>query len=969
MKPDRRSQIDWILEGALKLSPGQRAAFVEQECASDKSMREEVDSLLSAYQKAGRFLEAPALMDPECRQQIGRLFQSALKLEAGKKLGCYQVLRLLGSGGMGEVYLAEDTRLGRKVALKVLPKQLTWDPNRLHRFRQDARAASALNHPNIITIFDIDETEDTYFIVMEFIDGETLRQRITAGKIVLHQALEVALQISRALAVAHHAGIVHRDLKPENVMVTADGNVKLLDFGLAKLTEDDRSNENSGFQTEDGIILGTIDYMSPEQAEGKRVDARSDVFSFGVVFYEMLAGERPFQAETKISTLAAILTCKPRPLSEARPEVSADVERIVRICLCKEARRRFQSMGDVEILLETALAEKTAAKQDPVEATGGKRRALAVWTLAVVLLAGAAAAGTWWWARRATPTASPQLVLHRLTRDTGLTTDPALSPDGKFVAYASDRSGEANLDIWVQQIAGGKPIRLTHHGASDRSPRFSPDGARIVFASGRDGGGIYVVSMTGGDEQLVAKHGHRPRFSPDGSSILYDTLTGLRNSAIYIAPATGGPSRKVETVIERPGIALWSPDGKRILFGEIDIGGFGPEVTELWSVSEQGGKVIATGLKQLLERHRITTVREFDWAGSNLVFAAESGDSRNLWRVRSSPPDWTLSGAPERITAGTGESKPSASVDGRIAFSTDSTTLDLWTIDIDANTGRTRGKLRRLPHDDAADRRPTLSADGKRLVFLSNRNGNSDVWARDMETGEERPLTQTPVTETHPVISPNGSWVAYLNIPEDQNDQKIGPLYLVPFRGDVPEKLCDDCGNPMDWSPDGKRITIWHGKPIRYSTIDVVTREKKLLVQHPKYEIHTVRYSPDGRSITFRMPISPSRSIVYVALLRDGSAPGEEEWIEIADNGTHSWWSPDGNLVYFLSERDGFQCIFARRLDPATKRPVAEPFSVQHFHDGRRSISRSVFGNPNRSVRLVFSLVELTGNIWLASPE
>ena len=554
------------------------------------------------------------------------------------------------------------------------------------------------------------------------------------------------------------------------------------------------------------------------------------------------------------------------------------------------------------------------------------------------------------------------VVMRRLTFDPGLTTDPALSPDGKFVAYASDRSGDGNLDIYFQQIAGGQPIRLTHDPAIDRSPHFSPDGTRIVFASRREGGGIYTVPMTGGDEQLIAKNGQRPRFSPDARSILYDTLTGLQTSAINIVAATGGPPEEIKTGFTSPGIAIWSPDGTRILFGQMEATTWGAAATDFWSVPNDGGKPVPTGLKHLLERHKLTDVLDFDWAGSDLVFSAKSGDTRNLWRIRFSPLDWTLSGAPERITAGTGESKPSANATTRIAFSAETVARNLWMIEMDTSSGLPRGELRPLTADDATDIKPSLSGDGRRLAFISNRNGNDDVWARDLETGQEKALTATPATETHPVVSPDGSLVAYFTLPD-------GPLYLVPFRGGIPEKLCDDCGRPMDWSPDVKRITYWHGTPIRYSTIDVATREKKLLVQHPKYEIHTARYSRDGRWITFRTGLGPSGLTVYVALLRDGAATAEEQWIRIADNAAHSWWSPDGKLVYFISERDGFACIYAQRLDSATKQPVGEPFGVQHFHDARRSILRGEFGNPNRSPRLVFSLVELKGNIWLWSRE
>lgn len=483
----------------------------------------------------------------------------------GHTLGHYRIEAKLGEGGMGVVYKALDTHLDRPVAIKILRPDAVANPERKRRFVQEAKAASALNHPNILHIYDIDQAAGVDFIAMEHVPGKTLDQWIGRKGLALGEALRYAVQIADALAKAHGAGIVHRDIKPANIMVTGDALVKLLDFGLAKLTEPIESDELAPTETlkphtEEGTIVGTVAYMSPEQAEGKKVDARSDIFSFGSVLYEMVTGRRAFPGETKLSTLSAILHKEPPPLEGAPPEL----EKIITRCLRKDPERRIQHMVDVKLALEDLKEESDSGKL-AVSVSPRPRVSVSAALLIAGILVLAAAGVVWIWrlARSPEPVAAPALT--RLTSDSGLTTDPALSLDGKLLAYASDRSGKGDLDIWVRQIGGGEPIPLTQDPADDREPTFSPDGTMIGFRSEREGGGIYVVSALGGLPRKIAPEGRRPRFSPDGSQIAY--WSGATSLGGGSATVTAGFSWSLpqEAYPGRCGLILWErpiPSGR-----------------------------------------------------------------------------------------------------------------------------------------------------------------------------------------------------------------------------------------------------------------------------------------------------------------------------------------------------------------------------------------------------------------------
>src|SRR3989441_6742834 len=546
MTPERWQQVKQIFQSALERNPAERSAFLNQACADDPALRSEVESLISSHNEAGDSIEAmaaEAATEMLADEQPGPIL--------GKHIGHYEVLSLLGRGGMGEVFLAQDTSLGRKVALKLLRSDFTRIEERLRRFQQEARAASALNHPNILTIHEIGHDGSLHFMATEYVEGETLRQHLSRARLTMGQTLDVAIQVASALAAAHQAGIIHRDIKPENTMVRTDGNVKVLDFGLAKLTEpktiDTAAPTLPQVETAPGVVMGTFSYMSPEQARGLAVDARTDIWSLGVMIYEMAASRQPFEGETASDVMSLILQKEPPPLAHSWPEVPAELERIVRKALRKDREERYQTIKDLLIDLRnlrkelelSAEMERSAPPLRAREMSGGQsaaatahsassaeyivteikqhKRAAAL-ILGIIILS---AVGVYLFSRRSPATKEASLrnaTFTQLTDQSGPEYFPSLSPDGKSFVYAGYASG--NWDIYLQRVGGKNPINLTKDSAADDTqPGFSPDGDRIAFRSEREGGGIFLMGATGESVKRLTDFGYNPAWSPDEKEI------------------------------------------------------------------------------------------------------------------------------------------------------------------------------------------------------------------------------------------------------------------------------------------------------------------------------------------------------------------------------------------------------------------------------------------------------------------
>src|SRR5215510_4321754 len=413
MNPERYQQVGQLYHAALGFETDERASFLVGACGDDDELRREVESLLAYDEQARHFIESPP--DTLAAEMVAAEQATAL---IGEKISHYQVLSLLGAGGMGEIYLAQDTNLGRKVALKLLPPAFTRDQERVRRFEREARSASALNHPNILTIYEVGVVGETRFIATEFIDGQTLRERLRGGRLELSEALDIGAQIANALSAAHEAGIVHRDIKPENVMVRRDRLVKVLDFGLAKLSEqrlveqstvaDGGIEDKAKVSTATGVVMGTVSYMSPEQARGQKVDRRTDIFSLGDVIYEMIAGRRPFEGATMSDVIAALLTAEPPPLGQHCPEVTTELERIMEKCLAKDREARYQSAAELIVELKT-LPPGSRTEEATTRGVEGTRPRLASWrwllipAMALLLVVGLA----WFLSRRRAPAAQP----------------------------------------------------------------------------------------------------------------------------------------------------------------------------------------------------------------------------------------------------------------------------------------------------------------------------------------------------------------------------------------------------------------------------------------------------------------------------------------------------------------------------------------------------------------------------------
>jgi len=908
-----------------------------------------------------------------------------MSLHAGVRLGPYEVLSPLGAGGMGEVYRARDTKLNREVALKILPDIFSLDPDRLARFTREAQLLAALNHPHIAAIYGFEESSGVQALVLELVEGPTLADRLKAGSIPVDQALPIARQIAEALETAHEQGIIHRDLKPGNIKLRPDGAVKILDFGLAKALEpafpagaDATASPTvtTPAMTRTGVLLGTAAYMSPEQARGHHVDRRADIWAFGCVLFEMLSGRRAFRGETVTDTLAAVMRDAP-PLDALPASTPPRVRLLIARCLERDPRRRLRDIGDARLELETLDATPATPASEQPQAS---HRRIRGWRLsgAGLMLVAATAAITSWIDRRTTRETSAGAPVMRLTSDTGLTTDPALSPDGKLVAYTSDRAGGDNLDLWVQQIDGGAPLRLTSDAADEHEPSFSPDGTRIVFRSERDGGGVYVIPALGGESRLIAREGRQPRFSPDGSRIAYVTgrgtsRGGATEGSLFVVPSTGGTAQMLVSGDEGAVFPVWSPDGAFILFGG------GRYRIESWGIvpSDRADRIdLPLGP---LRQAGLAEIAPREWlAGNRIVFEAKSGDSSHIFEVDLRPPSWfartwRLDSLPRRQTFGAAQDEAPAvsslasTVGGRrLAFASVSRKENVWSVALDTNRPGSGSTLTQLTHGTTSHVFPSVSADGTKLTYISHAAYNDHVSLLDLKTGKTSLLSTTVSAKFRAGIRRDGSEVFF-------GDAKDGSIYTVQTSGGPPERICDKCfAWPWDWSPDRRWLLAFSGVKqwVATAIVDVQAKTSRLFLERPNEDLFNFEISPDGRWMVFRAQAA-NRSRMYVAAFSGDQSPAENTWIQITDGSTMDdklHWSPDGRWIYSLSNRDGFQCIWAYPVDPQTKRPAGPPVAAIHSHGARLSIRNANLVPQDFSVardKIVFNQGEITGNIWM----
>jgi Tol biopolymer transport system component len=778
-------------------------------------------------------------------------------------LSHYQIGARLGAGGMGEVYRATDTKLGREVAIKVLPSELAQDEERLARFEREAKLLASLNHPNIAHVYGFESAtlpdgSTTHFLAMELVPGEDLAERLKRGAIPVDDALEIAKQIAHALEEAHEKGIVHRDLKPANVKVTEDGKVKVLDFGLAKVwAADARSGSGPDLSqsptlahtgTQVGVMLGTAAYMSPEQARGKPVDKRADIWAFGVVLYEMLAGGQLFGGETVSDVLAAVLT-REIDLERLPASTRPAVRTLLRRCLERDPRQRLHDVADARIVLDELRAGRGEVEPAPAQRPGVPGFALAA---GAVALAAALAAGAWI-GRRAVAPGAAAAGFHRFTRLTfasGMESSPSLSPDGEFVAYTAIAGGDR--DIFLLRVGGQRSINLTEDSAADEDhPAFSPDGKQIAFRSERAGGGIFVMGATGESTRRLTEFGDNPSWSPDGALIVFategesDPHAREKESELWVVAAASGEPRRIfagDAVMPS-----WSPSGHRIAFWRVAQG-----TRDVWTVAADGS-----------DPQPVTAASSVDWDpvwardGAHLYFESDRGGVMNPWRVAIDEQSGRPRGEPVPITLPTSWSgQLSLSTDERrLAFRTSDMTAEIRRIPFDARAARITGPaerlfdtaipavgldvnvdgwmlfrtaamqedvyvmrvdgsgLRRLTDDEAKDRNPVWSPDGQQAAFYSNRSGFYEIWTvnRDGSGLRQRTVTSSDKTARgtvlFPIWSPDGHAIAL-----SADDEVVRfALRDEPVPRAEMERIAVDVGDgkfviPMSWSPDGRKI-------------------------------------------------------------------------------------------------------------------------------------------------------------------
>jgi eukaryotic-like serine/threonine-protein kinase len=745
-------------------------------------------------------------------------------MDIDRTIAHYRVVEKLGEGGMGVVWKARDTHLDRFVALKLLPPSRVGDPERRRRFVQEAKTASALQHPNIVHIYDIGEAEGALYIAMEYIQGQTLDRYIADKSLTLGDTLKYAAQLADAMAAAHAAGVVHRDLKPSNVLVTDDGLVKVMDFGIAKLANREALPEAvtakmgsvDRIRTEEGLVLGTAAYMSPEQAEGKRVDARSDIFSFGVVLYELLTGVKPFRRESQAATLAAILNEEPRPLRELAPGALPELERLLARCLRKDPERRLRSMADLGLALRELKEESDSGRSTARSAPEPRRE----WRRAVGWIAGLVAVilgamALLWWRRAAPPTAETSFKVVPLTTYPGVETAPSLSSDGSQVAFSWNGEAQQNFDIYVKTIGPGPPLRLTTDPAEDGQPAWSPDGSMIAFLRTLPGGyfRVLVIPPLGGPERKVAEvfipdsrwlSGPYLSWLPDSQSlVITDKAQRDRPTALFLVSSRTGERRQLTfppAGVLGDGCVAVSPDGDALAFCRSTAPGAWS--AELYTMAiAQGGAPSAEVRRHTFDRNN--AVRGLAWSADNGGLALGVGSS--LWTLAVPNRKGASEENPTKLEAGEGVAWPTvARHSKRLVFAREvGGDLNIWRLPV-PGPGEQAPLPVRLIASTRGEFAQQYSPDGKRIAFESHRSGNLEIWICDSDGANCGQLTWIGSRYTGvPAWSPDGRQIAFYSRVDGHSQ-----ILTIGVDGGAPTRLTSDKSDNFfpRWSRDGQWI-------------------------------------------------------------------------------------------------------------------------------------------------------------------
>lgn len=786
------------------------------------------------------------------------------------KLGRYEIRSKIGAGGMGEVYLAEDTQLGRRIAIKLLPAESASDKKANRRLIREARAAAALDHPNICAVYEVGEADGRSFIAMQYVEGETLDSRIKRRRLELKESLTIASQIADALAEAHAHGIIHRDIKPSNVIISPRGQTKVMDFGLAKVIVSaiESEAETQSLVTTPGAVVGTVPYMSPEQVKGAVVDARSDIFSFGLVLYEMVTGRQAFARKTAAETVAAILKEEPPELTEAGIDIpSPGLEQLIKHCLVKNPDERLQSARDLALTLR---AMSTGSIQStPTAALSARRTHSLVWVGLAVL--GILLALAWWQPWRRAPAGQFQQRL--ISSFPGAHREASFSPDGSLIAFVNDAGGVPQ--VWVKNLVQGDPIQITTGEIPARHPRWSPNNDQIVFSRGAS---IWAVPPLGGTPRRVIEGGYNPNWSWDGSRLVYE-----KDEEIWTARADGSDQRKVEGVppvdyLLTDRMPSYSPDGSLVAFFQCTKGPHG----DIWIIPSAGGQP-----RQLTFDDHFGGSPVWTADGRQLVFSSLRAGSRTLWKVAVS------GGEPQPVFQGAGEdTDPEISRDGSHLIYTNTRNtfiLTLW----NPVTNQTR-ELKETRYD-LTD--PSFSPQGDKISFFVIEN-DGDVQVRTIDTDGGNLIQVTSgkgERNIHPHWSPDGSALFFYRTRPTLSFRKIS----------VGGGQSSEIAAGWAWGthsaahvdPQGKLIAYVKqekGRPPTTVIREIETGKETVF----KPSFRDPQWSKDGKAI-LGTELVPSNSS---AIGEISTCSVETGVCRRLTQGRTPRWSSDGSRIYFLRD-------------------------------------------------------------------
>ena len=884
----------------------------------------------------------------------------------GKALAHYKIVGSLGKGGMGEVYVAEDTKLHRRIALKVLPPEMADDPDRRSRFEREAQSVAALNHPNIVTIHSVEEADGVHFITMELVEGQTLSKMLPRGGFSLSELLEIAIPLADAVSSAHRTGITHRDLKPDNIMVDNEGRLRVLDFGLAKLHDTVDTGEGvtqaptAAVETEEGRILGTVAYMSPEQAEGKTVDSRTDVFSLGTILHEMATGERPFRGDTKMSTIGSILRDQPARVTEHNESLPRHLGRIIRRCLAKDPDRRYQTALDLRLELEELKAEIDSGDLSARAGEGTAARprrfvaALGVVTAVVALAIATLVAIT---LRRDEERPSTEFLSRSITSTIGQEADINWSPESEFIAYGRIRSG--SFDVMVQPVAGGEAVVRASGPGTETTPRWSPDGKYLAYVSSSEQGSpVFLVPPHGGaPRKLISTNirtldvdmfsrsmGDRP-WTADGLTLLVSRVDALGHTAIYRVNRDNGEAEQL--TFPPPGStdqgATYSFDGQQIVFQRrSDSKG------ALLTMPAAGGDpqvLLADGFDNLApawrpDEHHVVflsnrgggggtdvweidvnsgSLRQLTFETNRVMYVSVSADDRVAY-----VPFWhdtflfavdLMTGKRRQLTSHTKDNFGARfSPDGQtLAYhSTRTGTSEIWLHYLDGQ------QETRITDHDSWDLYPDWSPDGRRLVFVSDRQDSRyKIFIVNSDGGGERLLIDQPISSYSPLLpvnanlvsrwSPDGEQIAFLVGAKDSTT-----LWTVQADGEGARMVLENATG-FDWYRDNRHglYTRRHGSESEIVAVDLETgREQPLYVG----ALTEMDVAPDGSAVSFasgrgHMAMGLAVLKLEPSLDPDGlpRAVGEPEFVVRTEGTWHvhnGGWSADSKQLVYTQDKD-----------------------------------------------------------------